>query len=112
MSKIDEIKPVSVTYALCDVFNYLDENIAELESRLELAEKSEQDATLTINCTKSALETKRSAIAQVKSWLDQGVELVKTDAVFSESGIPRYIQSDSISAQISAGRLKPTEQHI
>ncbi|MAZ75908.1 MAG: hypothetical protein CMH31_01245 [Micavibrio sp.] len=112
MSKIDPIKPVNVSYALRDIFNYLDENITELEGKLELAEQSEQDATLTISCTKSALETKRFAIAQVKSWLDQGVELVKTDAVFSEGHIPRYIHSESICVQIETGQLRPSQQSL
>ena len=112
MSKIDPIKPVSMTYALRDVFNYLDENIAELEGKLELAKQSEQDATLTISCTKSALEAKQSAIAQVKAWLDQGIELVKTDAVFSEGHIARYTHSESICSQIASGQLKPSQQAL
>jgi len=110
MSKIDPVEPVNVTYDLRDIFNYLDENISELEARLEIAEQSEQDSTLVINCTRSALEKKRSAIAQVKAWLNQGIELMDTDAVFSEGNIPRYVQSESICAQIASGQLRPSQQ--
>ena len=112
MSKIDEIKPVSVTYALRDIFNTLDENISELEGKLHFAVQDDKDMTLTINCTQSAIETRKAALEQVRLWMNDGIEYMDTDAIFSESSIPRYIQSDSICAQISAGRLKPTEPHI
>lgn len=112
MSKIDEIKPVNVTYALRDIFNYLDEKIAELEDKLHLAVQDDKDMTVTINCTQSAIETRKAALEQVCLWTNAGIEYMDTDAVFSEGSIPQYMQSDSICAQISTGRLKPTERHL
>ena len=112
MSKIDEIKPVKVIYALKDIFNALDKNITELENKLHLATQKDKDMTLTINCTQSAIETRKETLEQVKLWMREGIKYMYTDAMFSENIIPRYIQNDSICAQISAGRLKPTEQHL
>lgn len=96
--------PRHVVYAVSDIFNALQQEIASVEERMERP----RQLGLAATALRLELDDLKTVFDTVKSWQNDGATWARTDSVLADPfPLHRSVARDGLVAQIRNGLLKP-----
>ena len=98
------VRPRHVVYAISDIFNALQREIASVEERLERP----QQLGLAATALRLELDELKTVFDTVQSWQKNGKTWARTETILADPfPLHRSVAHDGLVEQIRSGRLCP-----